>query len=60
MKRLTISVSDEVADKAQRAADAGDAASVSRYFASLAENEPDWVECRAAVDEMIAESGRHR
>jgi len=57
MKRLTISVPDEVADKAQRAVDAGTAASVSGYFATLAENEPDWVEARAAVDEMIAEAG---
>jgi len=57
VKRLTIRVSDELAARAQRAVDAGDAVSVSGYFATLAENEPDWVACRAAVDEMIAEAG---
>ena len=57
MRRLTISVSEEVAAKAQRAVDHGGAPSVSAYFAALAEQEPDWVEYRAAVDEMIAEAG---
>ena len=57
MKRLTISVSDDVAAKAQRAVDHGGAPSVSAYFAALAEQEPDWVAYRAAVDEMIAEIG---
>ncbi|HMS76417.1 hypothetical protein [Gordonia sp. (in: high G+C Gram-positive bacteria)] len=56
MKRLTISVPDEVAAKAQRAVDAGDADSVSGYFVQLAEAEPDWVQARAAVDDMIADT----
>jgi hypothetical protein len=57
MKRLTISVPDEIAAKAQRAVDAGDADSVSGYFAYLAEHEPDWAAARVVVDEMIAEVG---
>lgn len=57
MKRLTISVSDEVAAKAQRAVEAGNADSVSGYFAHLAEHEPDWAAARLVVDEMIAEVG---
>lgn len=57
MKRLTISVPDQVAAKAQRAVEAGDADSVSGYFAHLAEHEPDWAAARAVVDELIAEAG---
>lgn len=56
MKRVTISVPDEVAAKAQRAVDAGEADSVSGYFVQLAEAEPDWVEARAAVDDMLADT----
>lgn len=52
MKRVTISVPDEVAAKAQRAVDAGDADSVSGYFTQLAEAEPDWVQARTAVDDI--------
>ena len=57
MKRLTISVPDEVAEKAQRAVQSGDAESVSGYFGRLAEREPDWAAARAAVDTMIEEIG---
>jgi hypothetical protein len=57
MKRITISVPEEVAAKAQRAADAGQVESVSAYFASLAAREPDWVRAEAVLDEMIAEAG---
>jgi hypothetical protein len=55
--RITISVPEQVAAKAQRAVDAGQADSVSGYFAGLAEREPDWADARAALDEMIAEAG---
>lgn len=57
MKRLTISVPDEVAEKAQRAVRSGDEESVSAYFGHLAEREPDWVTAREAVDEMITDIG---
>jgi hypothetical protein len=57
MKRLTISVPDEVADKAQRAVGAGLSDSVSGYFAALAENEPDWVLFREVVAELLADAG---
>lgn len=57
MKRITISVPDDVAAKAQRAADAGQAESVSAYFAELAAAEPDWVEAQAVVDELVGELG---
>ena len=56
-RRITISVPEEVAAKATRAAEAGEVESVSAYFAQLAAREPDWVEARAAVDEMLAEAG---
>lgn len=56
-KRITISVPEEVADKAARAAAAGHVESVSAYFAQLAQREPDWVEARAAVDELVVEAG---
>lgn len=56
-KRMTISVPEDVALKAQRAAEAGHVESVSAYFARLAEREPDWVEAEAVLDAMIAEAG---
>ena len=56
-KRITISVPAEIAAKAARAAEAGEVESVSAYFAGLAAREPDWVEARAVIDEMIAEAG---
>ncbi len=57
VSRITISVSERIAIKAQRAVDAGHADSVSGYFAGLAEREPDWAEAREVLDEMIAEAG---
>lgn len=56
-KRITISVPEEVAAKATRAAEAGEVESVSAYFAQLAAREPDWVAAREVIDAMIAESG---
>jgi len=56
-RRITISVPDDVAAKAQRAVDAGLAESVSGYFAGLAAAEPDWALAREVVDEMIDEIG---
>jgi hypothetical protein len=56
-KRITISVPEEIAQKAARAAEAGEVESISAYFAQLAAREPDWVEANAAIDEMIAEAG---
>lgn len=57
LKRITISIPEDIAAKAQRAAEAGEVESVSAYFAQLAAREPDWAEARTAVDEMIAEAG---
>jgi len=56
-KRITISVPEEIAAKAARAAEAGHVESISAYFAQLAEREPDWVEASAALGEMIQEAG---
>jgi hypothetical protein len=57
-KRITISLPEAIADKAARAAEAGEVESVSAYFAQLAAREPDWVEAQAVMDEMLADSGR--
>lgn len=57
IKRVTISVPEEVAAKAARAVDAGQAESVSAYFVGLAEREPDWAATREILDNMIAEAG---
>jgi hypothetical protein len=57
LKRITISVPEEIAAKAQRAAEAGQAESVSAYFVRLAEREPDWAQAQAILDEMVAEAG---
>jgi hypothetical protein len=57
LKRITISVPEEIAAKAQRAAEAGQAESVSAYFVRLAEREPDWAQAQTILDEMIAEAG---
>lgn len=57
MTRLTISVPDEVAEKAQRAVRSGEADSVSAYFGQLAEREPDWAAARDVVDDLIGEIG---
>jgi hypothetical protein len=57
LARITISVPEQIAAKAQRAVESGQAESVSGYFTGLAEREPDWAEARAALDEMIEEAG---
>jgi hypothetical protein len=57
IKRVTISLPEDVAAKAARAVEAGQAESVSAYFVALAEREPDWAAARAALDAMIAEAG---
>lgn len=54
-RRITISVPEEIAAKAARAAEAGEVESVSAYFAQLAAREPDWVEARAALDSLLVE-----
>ncbi|MBC8091737.1 MAG: hypothetical protein H7Y15_07345 [Pseudonocardia sp.] len=55
--RITISIPEQIAAKAQRAVDAGEAESVSGYFSGLAEREPDWAAARVVLDEMIEEAG---
>jgi Arc/MetJ-type ribon-helix-helix transcriptional regulator len=57
MKRLTISVPDEIAAKAQCAVEAREAPSVSAYIADAVAREPDWAAGRAAGAAMIAEIG---
>jgi hypothetical protein len=57
MKRLTISVPDDIAAKAQRAVEADEAPNVSAYFAEIAAREPDWAAGRAAVAAMVEEIG---
>ena len=57
MKRVTISVADDLLQKAQRAVESGTAESVSGWFAQLAEREPDWSAARAVVDELVSELG---
>jgi len=57
MKRITISVPDEIAAKAQRAASAGQVESVSVYFAALAAREPDWAQAQDVLDEMVRDAG---
>lgn len=42
--RITISVPEQIAVKAQRAVESGHADSMSGYFTALAEREPDWAE----------------
>ena len=57
MRRITISVPDDVANKAQRAVEAGEAANVSAYFADVVAREPDWALARGVVRKMIDEIG---
>lgn len=57
MTRVTISIPEQIAAKAQRAVESGEADSVSGYFTQLAEREPDWAAARVVLDEMIAEAG---
>ncbi|WP_239341340.1 hypothetical protein [Frankia sp. CiP3] len=56
-KRITISVPEDIAAKAQRAADSGQVESVSAYFAGLAAAEPDWAQAQAILSQMIADAG---
>lgn len=56
-KRITISVPEDIAAKAQRAAEAGEVESVSAYFAELAAREPDWAQAQGVLEEMVAEAG---
>lgn len=55
-RRITISVPE--AKKAQRAAESGEVESVSAYFADLPAREPDWVEARSALDELLSKGKR--
>lgn len=57
MKRITISVPDDVAEKAANAVANGDAPSVSAWFSRLARREPDWVAAKAVMAELAAEAG---
>ena len=53
MKRVTISIPDEIAEKATRAVQQNRAESVSAYFVALAEREPDWALAEEAVRELL-------
>jgi len=57
MKRITISVPDDVAAKAQRAVESGDAENVSAYFVGLVQREPDWALARDAASTIASEAG---
>jgi hypothetical protein len=57
LKRVTISIPEEVLAKARRAVEEGRAASVSAYFVKLAAAEPDWKDAQLVVEQMIAEIG---
>ncbi|NKY55830.1 hypothetical protein [Nocardia flavorosea] len=57
MKKITISIPDEIAEKAARAVDSGDASSVSAWFADLARREPDWAAAAEIFAELAVEAG---
>lgn len=57
MKRITISVPDDVAEKAASAVAHGDAPSVSAWFSQIARREPDWAAAKAVMAELAAEAG---
>ncbi len=57
LKRITISVPEEIAEKALKATHAGHAESVSAYFAQLAVREPDWADAKQIIDDLIDEAG---
>lgn len=57
MKKITISIPDEIADKADRAVNAGQAASVSAYFTTLARREPDWAAAGQLMGRLGVEAG---
>lgn len=57
MKKITISIPDEIADKAARAVASGNASSVSARFSDLARREPDWAAAAEILTELAAEAG---
>lgn len=57
MKKITISIPDEIADKAARAVESGNASSVSAWFADLARREPDWGTAAEILTELAAAAG---
>ncbi|MEC3916368.1 hypothetical protein [Nocardia sp. CDC160] len=57
MAKITISIPDEIAEKANRAVAAGLAGSVSSYFAALAQREPDWAAAEQILAELSAQAG---
>ncbi|MEV0299031.1 hypothetical protein [Nocardia sp. NPDC050710] len=54
MKRITISIPDDVAEAAERAVAAGWFASTSAFFSATARKGMAWAESRATLDEMLA------
>lgn len=57
MARITISIPDDLAAKADRAVEAGLAPSVSSWFAALARREPDWAAAETVLAELATEAG---
>jgi len=57
MKRITISVPDDVFEKARRAVDAGEAANISAFFSGAARQHTNWASARRVVNEMVMEAG---
>ncbi|MFR9751605.1 hypothetical protein ACL02S_11265 [Nocardia sp. 004] len=57
MKRITISIPDDVAAKAEFAVEHGEATSVSAWFSDIARREPDWVTAREIADQLAVAAG---
>ncbi|MET8773521.1 hypothetical protein AB0H49_28575 [Nocardia sp. NPDC050713] len=57
MAKITISIPDDIAEKANNAVAAGLAGSVSAYFTQLAQREPDWAAAAEIVAELATEAG---
>ncbi|AYF77389.1 hypothetical protein D7D52_30235 [Nocardia yunnanensis] len=57
MAKITISIPDEIAEKANRAVRAGLSGSVSAYFTALAQREPDWAVAEEILAELSAQAG---
>ena len=57
MKRITISIPDDVAAKADQAVAHGDAPSVSAWFSEVARREPNWSAAEDIIEEMIFDAG---
>ena len=57
MKRITISIPDDVAAKAEAAVSHGEAPSVSAWFSDIARREPDWATAREITAELALEAG---